>query len=131
MRRRLAILIAVLSLPMAALAADSIELENVKTEWQNLYGAIVYAASATAHNTGAAPVKAVKVRLSLYDKDGKLVMERNGFNMSAEQLEEHADAIDTVKPIAAGGTDPVRISIDKADIGKPFRTAKLTVVEVK
>jgi len=115
----------------ASRAADTIVLENVKTEWQNLYGAIVYAASATAHNTGAAPVKAVKVRLSLYDKDGKLVLERNGFNMGAEQLEEHAEAIDTVKPIPAGGTDPVRISIDKTDIGKPFRTATLTVVEAK
>jgi hypothetical protein len=131
MMRRIAALIVVLSLPTAALAADIIVLENVKTEWQNLYGAIVYAASATAHNTGSVPVKAVKVRLSLYDKDGKLVIERNGFNLSAEQLEEHAEAIDTVKPIPPGGTDPIRISIDKADIGKPFRTATLTVVEAK
>lgn len=128
---RIAALLVALSLPAAALAADAVVLENVKTEWQNLYGAIVYAASATAHNTGSTPVKAVKVRLSLYDKDGKLVIERNGFNLAAEQLEEHADAIDTVKPIPPGGTDPVRISIDKSDIGKPFRTAKLTVIEAK
>lgn len=128
---RIAALIFVLFVPAAALAADVIVLENVKTEWQNLYGVIVYAASATAHNTGTVPVKAVKVRLALYDKDGNLVAERNGFNMAAEQLQEHAEAVDTVKPIAAGGTDPVRISIDKTDIGKPFRTAKLTVLETK
>jgi len=126
---RLALVVALLSLPAAARAADVVVLENVKTEWQNLYGAIVYAASATAHNTGSAPVKAVKVRLSLYDKDGNLVIERNGFNMAAEELQERAEAIDTVKPIPPGGTDPVRISIDKSDIGKPFRTAKLTVID--
>lgn len=131
MIRRLVALIVALALPATALAADVVVLENVKTEWQNLYGAIVYAASATAHNTGNVPVKAVKVRLSLYDKDGKLVLERNGFNLSAEQLQEHGEAIDTVKPIPPGGSDPVRIAIDKADIARPFRTATLTVVDAK
>ena len=131
MTRRIAVLLVVLLVPAATPAADVVVLENVKTEWQNLYGVIVYAASATAHNKGTAPVKAVKVRLSLYDKDRKLIAERNGFNMAAEALQEHPDAIASVNPIPAGGSDPVRVWIDKTDIGKPFRTAKLTVVEAK
>ena len=131
MIRRLIAIAATLAVASAAHAADPVALENVKTEWQNLYGAIVYAASATAHNTGATPVRAVKVRLMLYDKDGVLVTQHDGYNMGAEQLAEKPDQLDTVKPIPPGGSDPVRLSIDKADIGKPFRTAKLVVVEVK
>jgi hypothetical protein len=121
----------VLLLAGRASAADTIVLEGVKTEWQNLYGAIVYAASATAHNTGTAPVRAVTVRLELFDKDGNKVVQREGYNLAAETLTEKPDAIDTVKPIPPGGSDPVRLSLDKSDIGRPFRTAKLTVVEVR
>jgi hypothetical protein len=115
----------------SAPAADPIALENVKTEWQNLYGAIVYAASATARNTGSTPVRAVKVRLTLYDKDGQVVVQHDGYNLNAERLAEKPDDLSAVKPIPPGGSDPVRLSIDKAEIGKPFRTAKLVVVETK
>ena len=114
-----------------ARAADSVVLEGVKTEWQNLYGVIVYGASATAHNTGSVPVRAVKVRLELYDKTGKLVAQRDGYNLAAEQLQDAPNAIDQIKPIPPGGSDPVRLSIDKSDIGHPFRTAKLVVVDVQ
>ena len=112
-------------------AAENVTLDDVKTEWQNLYGAIVYAASGTVHNSGAAPVRAVKVRVELFDKDGKPVAQREGYNLSAEVLDEKPADIDKVKPIAPGGTDGLRLSIDKADIPRPFRTAKLTIVEVK
>ncbi len=131
MRWAVAVVLATVVVAGAARAAEPVVLENVKTEWQNLYGAIVYAASANVHNTGAAPVQAVRVRLSLFDKDGKLVIQREAYNLSAEQLTEHPDQLAAVKPIPAGGSDPVRLSIDKADIGKPFRTATLTVAEVK
>jgi hypothetical protein len=119
------------TLASRAAAADTVVLEGVKTEWQNLYGAIVYAASATAHNRGAAPVRAVKVRLALYDKDGKLVAQREGYNLAAESLEEAPGGLDKVKPIPPGGSDPVRLSLDKSDIGKPFRTATLTVIDTR
>ena len=112
-----------------AYAGDTIVLEGVKTEWQNLYGAIVYAATATAHNTGSTPVRAVKVRLELYDKDGKLVAQHEGYNLSAESLADAPGKVDTIKAIPPGGADPVRMSIDKREIGHPFRTAKLIVVE--
>ena len=128
---RAAALAFVLLLAGRAVATDTIVLEGVKTEWQNLYGAIVYAASATAHNTGATPVRAVKVRLELFDKDGKRVAQSEGYNLAAERLTETPAAIDTVTPIPPGGSDPVRLSLDKADIGHPFRTAKLTVIEVR
>lgn len=112
-------------------AADNVTLEDVKTEWQNLYGAIVYAASGVVHNTGATPVRAVKVRVELFDKDGKPVAQREGYNLAAEILDEKPADIDKVKPIPAGGTDNLRLWIDKADIPRPFRTSKVTVVEVK
>lgn len=73
MKRILSAVLLCAALAAPARAADAIALEGVKTEWQNLYGVIVYGASARAHNTGSAPVRAVKVRLELYDKDGKLV----------------------------------------------------------
>jgi hypothetical protein len=34
-----------------------------------------------------------------------------------------------VKPIPPGGTALIRISLDKADIGKLFRTAKVELIE--
>ena len=112
-------------------AADAVTLADVKTEWQNLYGAIVYAASATVRNTGATPVRAVKVRIELFDKDGQPVAQREGYNLSAEVLDEKPADIDKVKPIAPGATDSLRLWIDKADIPRPFRTSKVTIVEVK
>jgi hypothetical protein len=114
-----------------AQAADPVQLADVKTEWQNLYGAIVYAASATVTNTGSAPVRAVKVRIELFDKDGKPVTQREGYNLSAEALDEAPGDIAKVKPIPPGGSDSLRLWIDKADIPRAFRTAKVTVVEVK
>jgi hypothetical protein len=129
--KRLALALAVALLATCAAAAEPVSVENPKFEWQNLYGAILYAASATAHNGGDTPVRAVKVRLELYDKDGHLVAQREGYNLAAEVLEDSPAKLDAVKPIPPGGSDPVRVSIDKSDIGKPFRTAKLVVVEVK
>jgi hypothetical protein len=41
------------------------------------------------------------------------------------------DKLKQVTPIPSGGTDLVRISLDKADIGKPFRTAKVELIEVR
>jgi Protein of unknown function (DUF3426) len=131
MTRFIAVVILCATVSTPARAADTVVLESVKTEWQNLYGAIVYGASATAHNTGSAPVRAVKVRLELYDKSGQLVAQRDGYNLAAERLQDAPTSIDQVKPISPGGSDPVRLSIDKSDIGRPFRTAKLVVVEVR
>ena len=129
--KRLVIASTLAALASCVGAAETVTVENPKFEWQNLYGAILYAASATAHNPGGAPVRAVKVRLELYDKDGHLVAQREAYNLAAEILEETPAKLDTVKPIPPGGSDPVRVSIDKSEIGKPFRTAKLVVVEVQ
>jgi hypothetical protein len=112
-------------------AADDVTLDDVKSEWQNLYGAIVYATSGAVHNTGATPVRAVKVRVELFDKDGKPVAQREGYNLSAEILDEKPADIDKVKPIPPGGTDSLRLWIDKADIPRPFRTSKVTIVDVQ
>ena len=108
-----------------------VDLDGVKTEWQNLYGAIVYAASGTVRNTGSTPVRAVKIRVELFDKNGKPVAQREGYNLGAEILEEKPDDLDKVKPIPAGGSDSLRLWIDKTDIPRPFRTATVTVVEVQ
>jgi len=37
----------------------------------------------------------------------------------------------THSPIAAGATDLIRLSLDKSDIGKPFRKTNVSVVEVR
>ena len=131
MTRRLLVLAAMLVLAGRAGAADAVKVEDATTEWQNLYGAILYAGSATVHNTGGAPVRAVKVRLELFDKNGKPVAHADGYNLAAERLNETPSALDTIKPIPPGGSDKVRVSIDKTDIPGPFRTAKMTVVEVR
>jgi hypothetical protein len=128
---RLAIVLAAVGLATAVAAAEAASLADAKTEWQNLYGAILYAGSATVHNGGAAPVRAVKVRLELFDKDGKPVAHADSYNLAAEKLNDSPAAIDTVPPIPPGGTDKVRVSIDKGEIPGPFRTATITIIEVR
>ena len=119
-----------------ACAQERAHLEDIKTEWQNAYGAIIYTALANVKNTSAAPITYVTVRVELFDKDGKPVAQRVGYNAGAEILGldelpgSFEDKLKRVKPIAPGATDLVRISLDKADIGKPFRTAKVELVEV-
>lgn len=136
MKRR-AVLAALLLLASAALAEERVRLENIKTEWQDAYGAIVYTVLANVQNVSDAPVAYVKVKVQLYNKDGRLVAERAGYNAGAEILDTEGfggsfeDKVKLVKPIAAGGTDLFRLSLDKADIGKPFRTTKVELVEVR
>lgn len=124
-------LFATLLLALPAAGDEKVVLEGVTTEWQNLYGAIVYAASGTVRNIGSTPVRAVKIRVELFDKHGKPVTGRDGYNLAAERLDEKPGDIDAVKPIPPGGSDNLRLWIDKADIPRPFRTSKVTVVEVK
>jgi hypothetical protein len=131
MRRVLLAAFVFLALIGRADAADTVVLEGVKSEWQNLYGAIVYASSGTVHNTGTAPVRAVKLRVVLLDKNGQKVAERTGYNLGAEVLDDKPDALDKTRPIPPGGTDSFRLWMDKGDIGKPFRSAQVTVVETR
>ena len=118
-------------------AQERARLEDIKTEWQNAYGAIIYTTLANVKNVSDAPLAYAKVKVELFDKDGKPVVARSGYNVGAEILgvEElpgsFEDKLKRVKPIAPGGTDLVRISFDKADIGKPFRTAKVELIEVR
>jgi hypothetical protein len=102
-------------------------IEQARSEWQNLYGAILFAASAQVKNGGNAPLRAVHVRLELLDATGKLVASTEGWNLAAEALAENPKA--AVTPIAAGATDPLRLSIDKDEIGRPFQVARLSVIE--
>ena len=134
---RLAVVAGALLLAAGAVTAqERAHLEDIKTEWQNAYGAIIYTTLANVKNTSDAPISYVTVKVELFDKDGKPVAQRVGYNVGAEilGLEElpgsFEDKLKRVKPIAPGGTDLVRISLDKADIGKPFRSAKVTLVEV-
>ena len=116
-------------------AAEQARLENVKTEWQNAYGAIVYTVLADVKNVSNGPIQYVKVKVELLDKNGKVVAEREGYNVGAEVLEGEPgaapakDALKKVKPIPAGGTDHVRLSLDKEEIRKPFRTTDVVIVE--
>ena len=135
--RRAALVAGVLLLCASGVRAeDRARLDNVKTEWQDAYGAIIYTALANVQNTSAAPITYVKVKVELFDKDGKLVAQRDGYNVGAEILGldelpgSFEDKLKRVKPIPSGGTDLVRLSLDKADIGKPFRSAKVTLIEV-
>ena len=134
MRRLLGSLLALASLAGAAAAADRAVLEDVKTEWQNLYGIIVYSATARAKNASGTPLPYVKVKLVLRDKDGKVVAEKVGYNLAAEILAaedggSRAEKLARVKPIPGGGTDVLRLSLEKEEIGKPFRSAELSIDE--
>jgi hypothetical protein len=136
--RILALVIVVLA--GSAHAGERARIENVRTEWQNAYGAIIYTVLADVKNVSDAPLQYVKVRVELRDKNGNVVAQRGGYNAGAEILEvvvEGADAatpeqrLQQVKPIPPGGTDLIRLSLDKSDIGKPFRTTSLHLVEVR
>lgn len=110
-------------------ATDGVGLESARAEWQNLYGAIVYSVSGTVHNGGPRPLRAVRVRLELLDGAGQTVATTEGYNLAAEGLETAPDA--PVSPIAPGATDPLRLSLDKSEIGRPFRSVRLTVVRIE
>ena len=135
--KRAASIVILLALLATADAADRATLESVKTEWQNLYGVIVYAATANVKNLSAAPLRFVKVKLVLRDKDGNVVAEKVGYNLAAEALGDDAGAdarekaLARVKPIPAAGSDPLRLSLEKEEIGRPFRTAELSIVEAE
>ena len=110
-------------------------LENVRKEWQSAYGAIIYTVLADVENVSDHPLQSVRVKVALFDKSGALVVERDGYNAGAEILDDpgagsSTDKLKRVKPIAPGGKDLFRLSLDKTDIGKPFRTTTVEVVEV-
>ena len=126
-----------LLLASPASAADPARLENVKTEWQNVYGVIIYTILADVKNVSATPLQYVKVHVVLADKNGTVVAERDGYNMRAESLGDEAapehirEKLAHVQAIPAGGTDHFRLSFDKSDIGKPFRTARVSIAETR
>lgn len=55
-------------------------------------------------------------------------MHSEGYNLAAEALQANPTA--QAPPIAPGARDPLRLSIDKSEIGGRFRSAKLTVIEM-
>lgn len=132
--------LAVFAVAHAAAADERARIENIKTEWQNAYGAIIYTVLAQVKNVSTTPIQYAKVKVELVDQHGQTVAERTGYNAGAEILEvviEGAEAeapaqrLSQVKPIAPGASDLVRISLDKTDIGKPFRTTNMNLVEVR
>ena len=128
---------ALLVLAGSAGATDRAQLGNVTTQWQNAYGVIIYTVLADVKNVSATPLQFVKVNVTLLDKNGAPVAERDGYNMGAEALADDTvagtvdDKLKRIAPIPAGGIDHFRLSLDKSDIGKPFRTARVTIVEVR
>jgi len=139
MKRTRCIALAVMVLIVSAgdvRADERVVLENTKTEWQNAYGAIIYTVLVNVKNVSDTPLQYVRIKVELFDKDGKPVAERMGYNVGAEILDDESagtpeDKLKRVKPIAAGATDLIRLSLDKSDIGKPFRKTNVSVVEVR
>lgn len=126
-----------LALAVSAHAGERVHLSDVKTEWQNLYGIILYSATAKLENRSSEPVHFVKVKLELFDKNGASVASTEGYNLAAEALGDETvpgtfdDKLKRVSPIPPGDSDPLRISLEKGDIGKPFRKAVVSIVEVR
>ena len=107
-----------------------VRVEEVTAEWRNLYGVIVYAVNASLVNGGQAPLHAIRVRVDLLDSTGAVVATRDAYNLGAEALLEKPDtAVASLKPIAPSGRDPMRLTIDKTDISRPFTTTRLTVLD--
>src|SRR5512140_755874 len=93
MRARFAVTMALLLLFAGVVhGADKAELANVTTEWQNAYGVIIYTILADVKNVSDAPLHYVKVKVSLSDKNGHVVAERDGYNMGAEILADDTAA---------------------------------------
>jgi hypothetical protein len=111
-------------------AGSFVILEQGHSEWQNLYGAIVFAATAMVRNTDRTPHRAVLVRLELIDARGKVVASTQGWNLAAEALATDPEA-KAITPIAPGASDPLRLSIDKSEISRPFQIARLSVAAVQ
>jgi hypothetical protein len=137
MRRAAIRLGVILALTASAGAAEPVQMSQVKTEWQNLYGIILYSATARLENRSNDAVRFVKVKLELFDKNGASVASKEGYNLAAEALGDDTvpgtfdEKLARVRPIPPGGSDPLRLSLDKADIGKPFRKAVVSIVEVR
>ena len=113
-------------------APAGVQAKDVTAEWRNLYGVIVYAVNASLQNGGDKPLHAIKVRVDLLDRDGKVVGSGEGYNLGAEALlQQPATALDSLKPIAPGASDPVRLTIDKSEIARPFTATRLTVGEAR
>ena len=118
--------------PMTTTGNAALRVNDVTAEWRNLYGVIVYAVNASLENAGAQPLHAIRVRLELLDARGDVVASRDGYNLGAEALLEHpGTALDTLPAVAAGGRDPLRLTIDKSDISGPFTAARLIVVDAR
>jgi hypothetical protein len=136
--RRLGILLGLcLGLSASAQGGERVQLSDIKTEWQNLYGIILYSATAQVENRSNEGVRFVKVKFELFDKDGAAVASTEGYNLAAEALGDDSvpgtfnEKLERVEPIPPGGSDPLRISLEKSEIGKPFRKAVLSIVEVR
>jgi hypothetical protein len=136
--KRIALLLGLLLFVSTFAEADErIRLGEVKTEWQNLYGIILYSATAKLENRSNEAVRFVKVKLELFDKNGDPVASKEGYNLAAEALGDDTvpgtfdEKLARITPIPPGGSDPIRISLDKGDIGKPFRKAVVSIVEVR
>jgi hypothetical protein len=109
-----------------------VRVSDLAAEWRNLYGVVVYAVNATLANAGAHPLHAIHVRLDLLDASGAVVASTTGYNLGAETLLDKPDiAVASLSPVAPGGRDPLRLTIDKTEIPRPFATARLTVVEAR
>ncbi len=127
----------VLGAASSAAAADRAELSNVTTEWQNAYGIIIYTVLADVKNLSPALIHSVRIKVLLTDKNGATVAAREGYNMGAESLADDTvaggteETLKRITPIPPGGTDHFRLSLDKSDIGKPFRTTQVSIVEVR
>jgi hypothetical protein len=105
---------------------------DLTAEWRNLYGVVVYAVNASLENTGAQPVRAIRVRVDLLDAAGAVVASATGYNLGAEALLEVPDtAIAALPAIAPGGRDPLRLTIEKPEISRPFTTTRLTIVDAR
>jgi hypothetical protein len=136
--KRIALLLGLLLFVSTFAEADErVRLGEVKTEWQNLYGIILYSATAKLENRSNEAVRFVKVKLELFDKNGDPVASKEGYNLAAEALGDDTvpgtfdEKLARITPIPPGGSDPIRISLDKGDIGKPFRKAVVSIVEVR
>ncbi|HSP97535.1 MAG TPA: helix-hairpin-helix domain-containing protein [Candidatus Dormibacteraeota bacterium] len=109
-----------------------VQAKDVTAEWRNLYGVVVYAVNGSLENGGAQPLHAIRVRVDLLDRDGAVVATRDGYNLGAEALLEQPDtAIASLPAVAPGNRDPLRMTIDKAEIPRPFTSARLTIVEAR
>jgi hypothetical protein len=123
--------------PQMGSAGDTVRITEQQSRWESGYGSTFFNIVGKLTNAGDQPVRYVRLKAELLDKDGKVVASTDFFNYKAEGLGRDDlkgsldDKLAQVKPqpIPPDGSDNFRCSFLKEET-PPFATHRVTVTAV-